>query len=279
MNESELIQAARGGDEAAFEQLVRLHEKKIYNLCLRMCGSSEDAAEAAQDTFLALWRGLEGFREDAALSTWLYRLASNACIDLLRRNKRTVDGVSLDDEDVHLEVRDRAPTPEEHVEGRETQRLVREGLAALPEDYRRDFSLVFLLVFCTATRRRRTIRKRSPTPKRRRCASSTMPSRAPRAKNARPRWRRRRRSSAPARNTRRKKRNVVPTCRSRNAAYSKRKKTSTARPTRSRRRKRPLPRSTPLWTRRTKRSRSSSAARPRCSSASPALRLTRPRNT
>ena len=78
MNESELIQAARGGDEAAFEQLVRLHEKKIYNLCLRMCGSSEDAAEAAQDTFLALWRGLEGFREDAALSTWLYRLASNA---------------------------------------------------------------------------------------------------------------------------------------------------------------------------------------------------------
>ena len=123
MNESELIQAARGGDEAAFEQLVRLHEKKIYNLCLRMCGSSEDAAEAAQDTFLALWRGLEGFREDAALSTWLYRLASNACIDLLRRNKRTVDGVSLDDEDVHLEVCDRAPTPEEHVEGRETQRL------------------------------------------------------------------------------------------------------------------------------------------------------------
>ena len=132
MNESELIQAARGGDEAAFEQLVRLHEKKIYNLCLRMCGSSEDAAEAAQDTFLALWRGLEGFREDAALSTWLYRLASNACIDLLRRSKRTVDGVSLDDEDVHLEVCDRAPTPEEHVEGRETQRLVREGV---DEDY------------------------------------------------------------------------------------------------------------------------------------------------
>ena len=91
MNESELIQAARGGDGAAFEQLVRLHEKKIYNLCRRMCGSSEDAAEAAQDTFLALWRGLEGFREDAALSTWLYRLASNSCIDLLRRNKRTVD--------------------------------------------------------------------------------------------------------------------------------------------------------------------------------------------
>ena len=136
MNESELIHAARRGDEAAFEQLVRLHEKKVYNLCLRMCGNAEDAAEAAQDAFLALWRGLDGFREDAALSTWLYRLASNACIDLLRRGKRTVDGVSLDDEDVHIEVRDRAPTPQEHMERQETQRLVSEGLSALPEDYR-----------------------------------------------------------------------------------------------------------------------------------------------
>lgn len=99
------------------------------------------------------------------------------------------------------------------------------------------------------------------------------------SKNARPRWRRRRRSSAPARNTRRKKRNVVPTCRSRNAAYSKRKKTSTARPTRSRRRKRPLPRSTPLWTRRTKKSRSSSAARPKCSNVFPVLLPKTPRST
>ena len=98
------------------------------------CAIGRDAARLVLD-------GLEGFREDAALSTWLYRLASNACIDLLRRSKRTVDGVSLDDEDVHLEVRDRAPTPEEHVEGRETQRRVREGLAALPEDYRRVLGL------------------------------------------------------------------------------------------------------------------------------------------
>ena len=132
MNESELIQAAQRGDESAFEQLVRLHEKKVYGLCLRMCGNAEDAAEAAQDAFLALWRGLDGFRQEAALSTWLYRLASNACIDLLRRGRRTVEGVSLDDE----ELSDRAPTPEQRVERQETQQLVSEALAALPPDYR-----------------------------------------------------------------------------------------------------------------------------------------------
>ncbi len=136
MDEGKLIRAAQRGDEEAFEQLVRMHEKKIYNLCLRMCGNAEDAAEAAQDTFLALWRGLDGFRQDAALSTWLYRLASNVCIDRLRRGRRTVDGVSLDDSETHFEVADRAPTPEQHVERQETQRLVNEGLRALPPEYR-----------------------------------------------------------------------------------------------------------------------------------------------
>ena len=136
MDERELIASARRGDEAAFEQLVRLHEKKVYNLCLRMCGNTEDASEAAQDTFLAFWRGLEGFRQDAALSTWLYRLASNACIDLLRRNKRSVDSVSIDNEEVRVDVPDRAPTPEQHVEQKETRRLVNEGLRTLPDEYR-----------------------------------------------------------------------------------------------------------------------------------------------
>ena len=137
MNEQELIARLQRRDEAAFEELIRLYEKKVYTLCARMCGNAEDAEEAAQDTFLALWRGIGSFRQESSLSTWIYRLASNACIDLLRRSKRTVDGVSIDDEDIHLEVRDRAPTPEQHIEGQETRRLLHEGLAALPEDYRK----------------------------------------------------------------------------------------------------------------------------------------------
>ena len=64
MNERELIARLQKRDEAAFEELIRQYEKKVYTLCFRMCGNSEDAEEAAQDTFLALWRGIDRFRQE-----------------------------------------------------------------------------------------------------------------------------------------------------------------------------------------------------------------------
>ncbi len=133
---NELVSRAKRGDEAAFEQLVTAHEKKIYALCLRMCENEEDAQEAAQDAFLAAWSGLASFREDAAFSTWLYRLAVNACTDILRRRKRKGQGVSLDDEEVFLEIEDSAPTPERALEQKEAAALVNEALSALPDEYR-----------------------------------------------------------------------------------------------------------------------------------------------
>lgn len=132
----ELVYRAKRGDDAAFEQLVTMHEKKIYALCLRMCENAEDAQEAAQDAFLAAWSGLSNFREEAAFSTWLYRLAVNACTDILRRRKRKGQSVSLDDGEVFLEIEDAAPTPERALEQKETAKMVGEALSALPPDYR-----------------------------------------------------------------------------------------------------------------------------------------------
>lgn len=136
MEERELIRRCQAGDEAAFEDLIRLHEKKVYALCRRMCRGEDDALEAAQDTFLAVWRGIGSFREDAAFSTWLYRLATNACLDLLRREKRHGADLSLDDEEARIDPTDPSPTPEEAAERGETQRMVREALLSLPDDYR-----------------------------------------------------------------------------------------------------------------------------------------------
>lgn len=136
MEEKELILRCQQGDEAAFEALIHRYEKKVCTLCRRMCRSEDDALEAAQDTFLAVWRGIGGYRADAAFSTWLYRLASNACLDLLRREKKRGGDVSLDDAESFVEPADPAPQPEELVERAETRRAVREALYALPDDYR-----------------------------------------------------------------------------------------------------------------------------------------------
>lgn len=137
MNERELIARLQKRDEAAFEELIRQYEKKVYTLCFRMCGNSEDAEEAAQDAFLALWRGIDRFRQESSLSTWIYRLATNACIDTLRRRKKQSGSVSLDDEELFVDAVDTSPQPQETVEHRETQKLLQVGLSALPEEYRK----------------------------------------------------------------------------------------------------------------------------------------------
>ena len=137
MNERELIARLQKRDEAAFEELIRQYEKKVYTLCFRMCSNSEDAEEAAQDAFLALWRGIDRFRQESSLSTWIYRLATNACIDTLRRRKKQSGSVSLDDEELFVDAVDTSPQPQETVEYREAQKLLQEGLSALPEEYRK----------------------------------------------------------------------------------------------------------------------------------------------
>ena len=138
LQEQQWVDAAREGDQEAFAALVRLYEKRVYALTLRMCKHPEDAAEAAQDAFLAAWQGLKFFRGDASFSTWLYRLASNACVDLLRREGRhkAAAGPSLNDEETGLDAPDPAPTPHEAAEQKELRGLIDRGLQALSEDHR-----------------------------------------------------------------------------------------------------------------------------------------------
>lgn len=132
------MESARQGDQEAFERLVRAYEKRVFALTLRMCGNAEDAAEAAQEAFLAVWQGLKFFRGEASFSTWLYRLASNACVDLLRREgrHRAAAGPSLNDEELDLAAADPAPTPQEAAERAELRRQIENGLRALPAEYR-----------------------------------------------------------------------------------------------------------------------------------------------
>ena len=140
MTEQETVLRAKGGDQDAFAELVTAHQDRIYTLCLRMTGDREDAQDAAQEAFLNAWRGLASFQGDSSFSTWLYRLASNACIDLLRRRKRRQEGEaphSLDDEEAGwLEPAAPGAGPEEELERKERRQALERELRALPDHQR-----------------------------------------------------------------------------------------------------------------------------------------------
>ena len=81
------MEAFRKGKPGAFEAIVRAHQDRVYSFCARMLSDREDALDAAQEVFLSAWRNLAGFRGEAALSTWLLRIAANRCLNRIRRRK------------------------------------------------------------------------------------------------------------------------------------------------------------------------------------------------
>ena len=87
-SDERLVRRFQEGSADAFEVLVQRHGTRVYNLCFRILGDPEEAADASQDTFLAALRKLNTFRGDSAFTTWLHRVAVNACYDSLRRKRR-----------------------------------------------------------------------------------------------------------------------------------------------------------------------------------------------
>lgn len=80
--------AARSGDRRALDSLLRRHVDRIHGLCRRMCGNDADADDATQEALIAVVRGIHRFDQRSAFATWIYRVATNACLDELRRRRR-----------------------------------------------------------------------------------------------------------------------------------------------------------------------------------------------
>src|ERR1700674_2682427 len=124
--EGQQIVAARRRDPAAFEALVRRHQGAIYNFCLRMLGRAEDAADVAQETFVQLFSHLGQLDEREPIAPWLFRVARNRCIDVIRRRRTVPLGLPDDTGDSMLliEPADDDPLPEEMVERADLQRVL-----------------------------------------------------------------------------------------------------------------------------------------------------------
>src|SRR6266581_3173903 len=85
---TDLVARARAGDSDAFRQLTQPHRRELQVHCYRMLGSLQDAEDAVQETLLSAWQGLAGFEGRASIRTWLYRIATNRCLNQLRAGER-----------------------------------------------------------------------------------------------------------------------------------------------------------------------------------------------
>ena len=134
-DEQGLIEKAIKGDKEAYASLVRQYQNRIFGFIMRMTADRETALDLTQDTFLAAYENLSGFRQEAAFSTWLYQIAANKTRNFIKRSKREVP--MSDDFDQASE----AERPDTGMEKREQQALLVEAIGELPYKQRLTFNL------------------------------------------------------------------------------------------------------------------------------------------
>lgn len=149
--EQELLSRVKHGDQAAMASLLQRHQGRLYNVCLRMVSNRDDAAELTQDVMVKIVQHIGEYKGEAALSTWMIRIAMNQSISHLRKRKlrRTVsldgpgagNGRAPGDDDQATALRrrladDTEPSPQARVEDRERLDRLRMAIAALDEDFR-----------------------------------------------------------------------------------------------------------------------------------------------
>ena len=143
-SDAELLERIRSDDRAAFDEFVRRYGDRIYGFGLRMCGEREDARDVVQETLIKAFESLKTLHEPRALRSWLYRVASNACLMKRRKGKfEPKRELSLEElmpagpESAAFEVPDPSATaPDRAAEAEETRRAVREAIRTLAPEYR-----------------------------------------------------------------------------------------------------------------------------------------------
>lgn len=142
-NTPELIARAQAGEQEAFRMLVEQHSRSVFNVAYRIVGNPADAEEAVQETFLRVFRRIDGFQERARFSTWLYRVAANAAMDVVRKRQRhaTREAAIETEEGVVLPFAAAAPGPEQLATGGQISDRVAGALERLTPGERAAFTL------------------------------------------------------------------------------------------------------------------------------------------
>lgn len=138
--EARLVRRALKGDQQAFAEIVGLYQDKLYHMAFRMLGSRQEAEDVVQEAFLRVYRNLDRYDEGMKFSTWIYRIATNLCIDRLRKRKPSysLDAESTEHEglDGYAMIPSDDRTPESAALLSETQLIVRQAIETLPAKYK-----------------------------------------------------------------------------------------------------------------------------------------------
>jgi len=140
-DEKRLVNKAKNGNIAAFEELITAHEVKIYNIAYRMFHNEEDAKDLSQEIFIKVFENIGKFKGNSSFSTWLYRIATNTCIDELRRRKGketySIDAeVETDEGNMKREYSDLKPNPEEMAINKEVSIQIQNAMDHLSEEHK-----------------------------------------------------------------------------------------------------------------------------------------------
>ncbi len=139
--EKKLIELSVGGDIEAFETLIQSHQKKVYNIALRMTKNPDDAQELSQDAFVRAFTSISKFRGDSKFSTWMYRITVNVCTDFLRKRNKTISlsieqGAAVGEDERPLQIEEDGPGPSELSEKKQLKELVRDAMDSLSDEHR-----------------------------------------------------------------------------------------------------------------------------------------------
>lgn len=140
----DFITRAAKGDEKAFEVLVNDTQRMVYNICLKLVGNADEAMDLSQETYLKAWKALPKYKGESKFSTWICCIATNTCLDHIRKQNRRkeIDTVSLDDElPLSRQIADYSCDPGSLAELSADRELVRQAFMDLPEEDRLLLSL------------------------------------------------------------------------------------------------------------------------------------------
>ena len=136
VNDEELVDRVKSGDIDAFEEIIAKYEKRVFGLIYNMLKNDNDIEDIAQDIFIKVYKNIDKFHGNSSLYTWIYRIATNMCLDYMKKKKNVIyidEKVQLDDGEVELQLPSDEKLQEELYEEKEMKQKLNKAIDKLPD--------------------------------------------------------------------------------------------------------------------------------------------------